>query len=173
MAFLCLTILHGFLFQALIQTSPLSDKSSLSQIRPVRKPARSFRSPPGCLTAQPHLHLQCPKSSVQISADSSPEDPLPPKQRSLSPPYVGDRQQMYDRESFSLRHSSVTHLEPAVAWEDSDTTRVRQLPSAVPNCAVSQSSQLLAQAFLTNLLLVPTLTTSSIFLHRAMLYLKS
>lgn len=101
-----------------------------------------------------------------------PKNPLPSKQRSLSPPYVGDRQQMYDRESFSHRHGSVTHLEPAVVWEDSDTTRARQLPSTVPNCAVSQSSQWLAQAFLTNLL-IPTLTTSSNSLHRAMLYLKS
>lgn len=90
------------------------------------------RSPPGCLTAQPHLHLQRTKSPAQISTDSSSEDPLPPKQRPPSPPHVGDRQQTYGRESFSLRHSSVTHLEPAVAWEDSDTRRVTRYPVLFP-----------------------------------------
>lgn len=73
MAFLCLTILQGYLFQALIQTSPLPDKPLLSQVRPVCKPALSSPEPSWLphSPATPSSHISSPQShlfrSVQIA----------------------------------------------------------------------------------------------------------
>lgn len=92
----------------------------------------------GCLSLLSHtFHLQHIKSSGYINADSLSKDPLPPKQRSLSPQYIEDKQQTDDRETLILRHSSVIHLEHTIAWEDSDKTLVRQLPHTGPKCIFS------------------------------------